>query len=103
MLDINQLKQHELFRKNPGLIELITIIQDVSLQSPRPANEVILDDVDLREMMKVSKRTTATWRQKRLIQHSWIEGKVFYKLSDVLEVLEANAIKPNKKSLRILL
>jgi len=101
MLDLNKLKQHDLFRKIPELLDMIALIQDASLQANRPANEVILDDVDLREMMKVSKRTTATWRQKKLIKHYWIEGKVFYKLSDVLEVLEANAVKSIKETLRI--
>ena len=101
MLDINKLKQHALFRKYPEPLEMITLIQDASLQANRPASEVILNDVDLREMMKVSKRTTATWRTKKLIKHAWMEGRVYYILSDVLEVLEANAVKPNKKALRI--
>ena len=35
----------------------------------RPANEVILDDVDLRNLLKISERTTAALRAKNMITY----------------------------------
>ncbi|RZK09642.1 MAG: DNA-binding protein [Flavobacterium sp.] len=67
----------------------------------RPAEEQLLDDVQLCELLHVSKRTVATWRQKGLIKHSWLLGKCYYKYSDVLAAIEANAISPMKNQLKI--
>ena len=56
--------------------------------SKRPADEVIIDDVTLRNLLKVSARTTAYWRSKGIITYSKPDGKIFYKLSDVLDFLK---------------
>ena len=66
-----------------------------------PANEQILDDVDLQKETKVSRRTTAMWRSEGLIKHSKIEGKVVYSKSWLIEAVEATAIKPIWKRVRL--
>ena len=50
--------------KIPEFEELAQLIKYEIQQSKRPAEEVILDDVDLRNFLKVSKRTIAYWREK---------------------------------------
>ena len=77
--------------------ELLEKIERVS----RPPHEVIIDDVDLRAMLKVSKRTVATWRQKQLIKHYWLQGKCYYRYSDVLDAIERNAVNPIHSQLKI--
>lgn len=67
--------------------ELLIEIRTELSKLQRPADEVILDDVDLRQMLKVSKRTTANWREIRQITYSKLGGKIYYKLSDVLDML----------------
>lgn len=84
--------------------ELVEFFQELILeiqQTRRPAEETILDDVELRSMLNVSKRTTATWRQEGLIKHSRLMGKIYYKLSDVLAAIEKNAIPAKKNQIRI--
>lgn len=54
----------------------------------RPANEIILDDVDLRAMLKISRRTALSYRQSGKIVFYKIENKIFYFLSDVLAFIK---------------
>ena len=67
----------------------------------RPAEETILDDVALQEMLKVSKRTTAYWREKGLITFSKLGGKIYYRLSDILALISQHEIAAVNKTLKI--
>lgn len=53
-----------------------------------PPEHTLLDDVQLREKLKMSKRTTAYLREKGLITYSKIGSKIFYRFSDVLLFLK---------------
>lgn len=88
-------------RLSPEVAELFKELKNEIQQAKRPAEEVILDDVDLRNYLKVSQRTTATWRQKKLIKHSWIQGKCYYRLSDVLEAIDRNAVPAIHETIKI--
>jgi len=91
-------------KNNIDLETLNELVQSVSqLKSAlenvgKPPEEVVYDDVDLRDKLKVSKRTTAYWREKGLLTFSKIGGKIFYKWSDILAFLKQNevpAVKTN--------
>lgn len=56
----------------------------------RPADQIIIDDVDLRVLLKVSRRTLLNYRQIGLKYHK-IENKIFYFLSDVLEFIRSHS------------
>jgi hypothetical protein len=62
---------------------------------------VIFDDESLREMLKVSKRTTANWRERGFITFSKLGGKIFYRLSDVLMLIKQNEIPAVRTTLKI--
>lgn len=68
--------------------ELLIEIRTELSKRQRPAEEVILDDADLRQMLKVSKRTTAYLRSNRQITFYKVGGKTYYKLADVLHMLQ---------------
>ena len=51
----------------------------------RPASEVLLDDVDLRNLLKISRRTALEYRKKKIFQSYKIEGKIFYILSEIID------------------
>lgn len=95
------MKDYVLVSRFPELAEALLELKEEIKQVSRPPEEKILDDVELREMLKVSKRTTATWRQKGLIKHYRLEGKCFYILSDVLDALKQNTVNPIKTQLKI--
>jgi len=87
--------------RNPEVVELVKAFRYEIQQAQRPASEVILDDVDLREQLKVSARTLALWRSTNLIKYSKVNGKIYYKYSDVLELIEKNSIPTSSKPLKI--
>lgn len=88
-------------RRFPEIAELVTLIQNDILQSKRPADEIIWDDVELRERLNVSKRLTAYWREQNLITHSKVGSKIFYRLSDVLKMLKEHEIPSITSGLKI--
>jgi len=54
----------------------------------RDPEDVLLDNGDLQQFFRISKRTTYNWRKKGLIKHVLIEGRVFYRLSEIRKFLD---------------
>lgn len=71
--------------------QLLEIVKKEVEKANRPANEIILDDVDVRLMLKVSPRTVSGWRSKAWITYSKVGGKLYYLLSDILDFLKKHA------------
>ena len=44
----------------------------------------------------ISDKTSQNWRQNNVIQYSLIGGKVFYRISDIIELFEKNLRKSTK-------
>lgn len=53
-------------------------------QHHRPADEVILDDVDIRNLLKISRRTSLEYRKKGVYKYYKLDGKTFYILAEVI-------------------
>ena len=92
-----------LINRYPGIDELLHLIRYEVQQAKRPAEEVILDDVDLRKFLNVSKRTTAYWREKGVITYSKLGGKIYYRLSEILRLIKENEIPAVNANLKIAL
>lgn len=78
--------------------QLLEILKDLKFelqQAKRPADEIILDDVDLCKFLSISKRTSAEYRSQKLIEYSKVGGRIFYKLSDILKMIERHKIVPS--------
>lgn len=56
----------------------------------RPASEIILDDVDLRNLLKISRRTSLEYRKKGFFKFYKLENKIFYILEDVIAGIREN-------------
>lgn len=65
-------------------------------QSKKP-NEVFIDNQEFMIMMKISKRTAQTWRDEGKVSFSQVGNKIYYKLSDVEELLNQHSVKAFKK------
>lgn len=85
------------FFRHPAWEEIIRQIRHEITEAQRPAEQVILDDVDLCHMLKISKRTTATLRAELQITFHKCGGKILYKLSDVLDYINRNRVEANLK------
>jgi hypothetical protein len=91
----------ELFRNNPDLREFIQALKYEILESLRPPDQQVIDDVDLRKMLKISKRTAANYRAQGLLDHYRLGGKILYKLSDVFSAMEKNKIPGISSKVRL--
>ena len=58
----------------------------------RPASEIILDDVDLRNLLKISRRTALEYRKKGVFKFYKLENKIFYFLADVLSGIKEKGV-----------
>lgn len=91
----------EAFRKNLTAQEIKEIFRYELLEAKRPAEELILNDADLCKMLKISKRTSASWRASGVLPYHKVGGIVFYLYSDVLEMLRSNRIESFQNNLNI--
>ena len=51
----------------------------------RPSTEVLLDDVDLRNLLKISRRTALEYRKKKVFPYYKLDNKIYYILAEVIE------------------
>ncbi len=56
----------------------------------RPANEILLDDTDLRELLKISRRTSLEYRKRKIYPSYKIDGKIFYFLGEIINGIKKN-------------
>lgn len=77
----------------PELADFLKDVEDRVNKALRPANEVILDDLELQRILYISKRTSASLREQRLIPFHKSQGKIYYLLSDVLEYIKRNRVE----------
>jgi hypothetical protein len=60
-------------------------------------NQTFIDNAEFIQLMKISKRTAQTWRDEKIIAFSQVGAKIYYRLSDVEQLLRSNLIPPSKK------
>jgi hypothetical protein len=65
-------------------IEIEELIMKLIERHARPASEVILDDVDLRNLLKISRRTSLEYRKKGIFKFYKLDNKIFYILEEVI-------------------
>ena len=52
----------------------------------RPSNEIILNDLELQDLLKISRRTSLEWRNKGFLRYHKIgDGKIYYFLNEIIE------------------
>lgn len=68
--------------------EFIKEIKSLVLKGQRPPEEIILDETDLCELLHISKRHAADLRKEGVLKYSKVGGKLFYLLSDVLDMIK---------------
>jgi Helix-turn-helix domain len=81
--------------------EFLKEIRHEFLKSQRPPEQVILDEVDFCQYLKISKRHAADLRSEGKVTYSKIGGKLYYKLSDVLCFIETYQVKSIHENIRL--
>lgn len=80
------------FLQSEDVQEILQEIYALFLKSQQPPDRVILDDVDLRNILKISKRKTASLRSEKKITFSKDAGKIYYLLSNVLDYIHVHQV-----------
>jgi hypothetical protein len=85
---------------NELLTKVEHIIKSINGITTSP-KETIIDNAEFLRIMGISKRTAQTWRDEQRISFSQVGAKIYYKLSDVEQLLTANhrpAYTPRSRS-----
>lgn len=86
--------QSAAFQELVGKLEAINNRLNAKEKEPK---EKWLDNQELMQLLKVSKRTAQHYRDSGLISFSQVGNKIYYKLSDVEELLKSHYNKAFKK------
>lgn len=78
------------------LITKLDVIQSQLNLRTNPKKETFIDNQELLQLMKISKRTAQTWRDEGKISFSQVGSKIYYKLSDVEKLLQEHYNKAFK-------
>jgi Helix-turn-helix domain len=66
---------------------------DVIPEQTLDPQELWMDKQDILQLLHISPRTLQHWRTKRILVHYKIRGKIFYKRSDVVAMLQTHIVK----------
>lgn len=80
-----------------SLSNSIEEIKRVVIKDSKKPAETYLDNQEFLLLMKISKRTAQTWRDEGKISFSQVGNKIYYKMTDVEELLEKHYNKAFRK------
>ncbi len=86
--------QSEAYLAIIGKIEAINTRLTVKEKEPA---EKWLDNLELMQLLKISKRTAQCYRDTGVITFSQVGNKIYYRLSDVEDLLKKHTVKAFKK------
>jgi hypothetical protein len=69
---------------------------NIKLRKLTTKNKKYIDNQELLQMLKISKRTLQYWRDSGFIGYSKVGNKFYYKLSDIESILEKHYVKAFK-------
>lgn len=72
------------------LLKLCKEIKELILMGMNPLGELWLDNQDVSLRFHLSPRTLQTLRDNGTLPYSRINNKIYYKLSDILDLLQSN-------------
>ena len=76
--------------------ELLTQVKqnnELLIQLRKDPDEVLLTNAGFCDYLKISKRTSQSYRDKRLVKFSQIGNQIFYKMSDIQDFLDNHVVR----------
>lgn len=84
----------EMFKKLMERFDRLDEKLEVKQQAVHPLDgDKLLDNQDMCQLLGVTKRTMARYRQKKLVRYYTISGRIWYKASEVQDFLKAKGKK----------
>lgn len=95
-MDILTNETEEIIAHQTMIIQLKNRIDEI-LKNYRPVmnGEIYLSGEDVCKLLHISKRTLQQYRDDKILPYIQIGGKIIYKESDILIILERNYISNN--------
>jgi len=72
------------------------LIKQQKINNNQSPEYTILDNADILQLFKITAKTASTWRNDGILPYLQVKSKIFYKLSDIHNVIDAN-YNPSKK------
>ena len=76
--------------------QMTIVVANLKLNEKIDPEDVFFDNQEFMKLMNISKRTAQEWRNKKIILCSQIGNKIYYRISDIKELLEKNHRKSIK-------
>ena len=71
-------------------------IKSALTEKQKEPKDVFLDNQDFLQLMNISKRTAQSWRDEGIISFSQVGAKIYYRFSDIEQLLNKNYKKAIK-------
>lgn len=81
---------------NQQILQRLTNIEALLKTKQNNPDDVFLDNQEFLQTMNISKRLAQGWRDEKIIAYSQIGNKIYYRMSDIIKLLENNRIEPGK-------
>lgn len=89
MLQINSETAHKMFIQLMGRFDKIEkMLERQNKMKECLDGDTLLDNYDLSKLLGVTHRTLARYRQKKLIRYYMIDGRTYYKASEINDFLK---------------
>ena len=60
-------------------------------------DDIFIDNPKFLELMGISQKTAQAWRDKGIISYSQIGSKIYYRMSDIKDLLDTYHVKADRK------
>ena len=99
-MDLLTNEAEEVIEQQQMIMQLRNRIEEI-LKNYRPVmnGEIYLSGEDLCQLLHISKRTLQQYRDDNVLPYIQIGGKIIYKESDILNVLEQNYVTNDRQCL----
>jgi len=77
-------------------VRLEYLIEQNKFINSQDPKYILLDNSDILKLFKISPKTAINWREEQILPYCQIKGKIYYKLSDIHNVIDKH-YNPGKK------
>lgn len=72
------------------LVNRLDLLNEKLDKKKKSPDDIFLDNQEFLQLMNISKRTAQTWRDSGVVSFSQIGSKIYYRMSDVQNLLDKN-------------
>ena len=72
------------------LVNRLDVLNKKLEEKQKSPNDTFLDNQEFLQLMNISKRTAQSWRDEGKVSFSQIGSKIYYRMSDVQNLLDKN-------------